>query len=67
MALRNWVEEYEAVETDGATSVAAQQPAVPPGLDEADEIGRTYMTVSQQANEKARLPNTRPDKSNGVA
>ncbi|KAF8511193.1 putative regulator of G-protein signaling protein [Gautieria morchelliformis] len=68
MALRNWVEEYEAVETDGAMSVVMQQqPAVPPGLDEADEIGRTYMTVSQQANEKAHLPNTRPDKSNGVA
>jgi len=67
MALRNWVEEYEAVENDGGSSVGTAQPMIPPGLDEADEIGRTYMTVSQQANEKAQFPSTRQDKSNGVA
>jgi hypothetical protein len=66
MALRNWVEEYEAVENDGSSTVGVPQPAVPPGLDEADEIGRTYMTVSQAANEKAQFP-SRQDKSNGVA
>lgn len=68
MALRNWVEEYEAVENDGSSSVGAAQPAVPPGLDDddADEVGRTYMTVSQAANEKAHIPHPRPDKSNSL-
>ena len=65
MALRNWVEEFEAVEND--TSLGAPQPSVPPGLDEADEVGRTYMTVSQTANEKVHLPKPRPDKSHAVA
>jgi len=44
------VEEYESGEGDAGPSA----PMSPPGLhDEADEIGRTYMTVSQTANEKA--------------
>jgi len=67
MALRNWVEEYEAVENDGSSSIGAPQPSVPPGLDEDDEVGRTYMTISQAANEKAHLPHPRPDKNNGHA
>ena len=25
----------------------------PPGLDDAEEVGRTYVTISQAANEKA--------------
>lgn len=67
MALRNWVEEYEAVENDGTSPVGVAQPAVPPGLDDdADEVGRTYMTVSQTANEKAQFPKNRQDKSNGA-
>ena len=64
MALRNWVEEYEAVENDSAPSLGTPQPVIPPGLDDADEIGRTYMTVSQTANEKAHLPSPRTDKTN---
>ena len=52
LALRNWVEEFEA--SEDASSAMTTGPSVPPGLDEADEIGRTYMTVSQQANEKAQ-------------
>jgi hypothetical protein len=49
-SLRNFVEEYESGEGD----VGPSAPVAPPGLhDEADEIGRTYMTVSQTANEKA--------------
>jgi hypothetical protein len=46
------VEEYEAGEDANSAMIA--EPSVPPGLDDADEIGRTYMTVSQQANEKAQ-------------
>lgn len=46
------MEEFEA--SEDATSAMSAGPSVPPGLDEADEIGRTYMTVSQQANEKAQ-------------
>jgi GTPase-activating protein SST2 len=45
------VEEYEAGEDASAMTTG---PPVPPGLEDADEIGRTYMTVSQQANEKAQ-------------
>ncbi|KAF8529272.1 regulator of G protein signaling domain-containing protein [Hysterangium stoloniferum] len=60
LALRNWVEEFEAVEND-TTSADSSQPALPPGLEDEDEIGRTYMTVSQTANEKVHLP-----KSNGA-
>ncbi len=51
LALRNWVEEFEA--SEDANSAMTTGPSVPPGLDDADEVGRTYMTVSQQANEKA--------------
>jgi hypothetical protein len=56
------------VENDTPSSVIGiAQPVIPPGLDESpDEIGRTYMTVSQTANEKAHLPTPRPDKTNGL-
>lgn len=66
MALKNWVEEFEA-ENDGSTLGGPLQPLIPPGLDDDDQVGRTYMTVSQTANEKAHLPHPRPDKSNGLA
>ena len=45
------MEEFEA--SEDANSAMATEPSIPPGLDDADEVGRTYMTVSQQANEKA--------------
>lgn len=45
------MEEFEA--SEDANSAIITGPTVPPGLDDADEVGRTYMTVSQQANEKA--------------
>lgn len=48
IALRNWVEEYDTM--DDPTS---GNPTHPPGLDENEEIGRTYVTISQAANEKA--------------
>jgi len=55
LALRNWVEEVDQMENDDyvATSHA---PAAPPGLGGAstEEVGRTYMTISQAANEKAQ-------------
>lgn len=28
-------------------------PTHPPGLDDTEEVGRTYVTISQAANEKA--------------
>lgn len=53
MALRNWVEEYEANE-DGVAPTATS-PSHPPGLEEQQEdVGRTYVTISQAANEKAQ-------------
>ena len=48
MALREWIDEYEETDT-----VSSANPTVPPGLDEEPEIGRAYMTISQQANEQA--------------
>lgn len=48
VALRNWVEEYDTM--DDPTSGL---PSHPPGLTENEEIGRTYVTISQAANEKA--------------
>ncbi|GJJ07735.1 hypothetical protein Clacol_001940 [Clathrus columnatus] len=50
MALRNWVEDADTLEIDGT------YPNVPPGLEE-DEVGRTYVTISQTANERAHLYN----------
>lgn len=50
MALRNWVDETEAVDNDGS------YPSMPPGLEE-DEVGRTYVTISQAANERAHIGN----------
>lgn len=47
MALRNWADDMEGAEVDGF-------PSMPPGLEE-DEVGRTYVTVSETANERARL------------
>lgn len=43
------MEDYEASESD---PIAGSGPPVPPGLG-GDEVGGAYMTVSQQANEKA--------------
>ncbi|KDQ20627.1 hypothetical protein BOTBODRAFT_101045 [Botryobasidium botryosum FD-172 SS1] len=54
MALRNWVEEYDALEND-MNGYVSPTPSIPPGLDDGSddgEVGRTYMTVSQTANEK---------------
>jgi len=60
MALRNWVEEYETVENEGTTVLGGSQPTVPPGLsaseEDSGEVGRTYVTISHAANEKAHLP-----------
>ncbi|KAG8811352.1 hypothetical protein FRC17_002511, partial [Serendipita sp. 399] len=55
LALRSWVEDYEANEGDNIIpSSSYNSPPIPPGLDEPEgEIGRTYMTFSAQANEKA--------------
>ncbi|KAG8769767.1 hypothetical protein FRC20_004200 [Serendipita sp. 405] len=56
LALRSWVEDYEANENDNIIpSGAYTSPAIPPGLEDNNEgeIGRTYMTISAQANEKA--------------
>jgi len=61
MALRNWVEEYEVGEADmvlptspsprldEAVSVTTSTTMTPPGLDNPEEIGRAYMSVSLQA------------------
>jgi len=60
MALRNWVEEYEIGESDLppahsedvsiiTTSSSIAVPAAPPGLDDPEEVGRAYMSVSSQA------------------
>lgn len=63
MALRNWVEEYDALENDVGThitSTSSSAPSMPPGLagnssrENVAEVGRTYLTVSQTANEKAQ-------------
>lgn len=61
MALRNWVEEYDALENDvGSQSSLSSVPSMPPGLsggqasENGAEVGRTYLTVSQTANEKAQ-------------
>ncbi|KAG8904819.1 hypothetical protein FRB99_001125 [Tulasnella sp. 403] len=63
MALRNWVEEYEFGDNDGQARPAdPATPVAPPGLDDSEEIGRAYMSVSQQAHTgKSDAPtNTRP-------
>lgn len=52
MALRNWVEEYEA--TGSEVVASALSPSHPPGLEEQEDVGRTYVTISQAANEKAQ-------------
>ncbi|KZW04401.1 regulator of G protein signaling superfamily [Exidia glandulosa HHB12029] len=48
IALRNWVEEYDTMEDP-----TSGNPTHPPGLDDNEEVGRTYVTISQAANEKA--------------
>ncbi|KAG8936378.1 hypothetical protein FRC03_012438 [Tulasnella sp. 419] len=54
LALRNWVEEYEAGEVDSAAipSSSLTSPSAPPGLRDQDEVGRAYMSVSQAAHER---------------
>jgi len=49
-ALRNFVEDYESGENE--SSADQLSPTLPPGLDQEEEVGRAYMTVSQTANEK---------------
>ncbi|KAG8865290.1 hypothetical protein FRB96_000180 [Tulasnella sp. 330] len=68
MALRNWVEEYEIGETDvpgpsdsTASIVTATTPPAPPGLDDPEEIGRAYMSVSQQALGRPKTASARSD------
>ncbi|CCA68134.1 probable Regulator of G-Protein Signaling Protein [Serendipita indica DSM 11827] len=55
LALRHWVEDYEASENDSFLPPGYGNPSAPPGLEgeNSGEIGGAYMTVSQQANEKA--------------
>ncbi|KIM25546.1 hypothetical protein M408DRAFT_74066 [Serendipita vermifera MAFF 305830] len=53
LALRNWVEDYEASENDNIITPGGYGPASPPGLEGDTEIGGAYMTISHQANEKA--------------
>ena len=50
--LRNWVDDFDVNDDGSSLSTSLGAPAMPPGL-EGDEIGRTYMTISQAANEKA--------------
>ncbi|KAG9014978.1 hypothetical protein FRB94_007050 [Tulasnella sp. JGI-2019a] len=75
MALRNWVEEYEIGESDlpnGASdpngsvvTATATAPIIPPGLDDPEEIGRAYMSVSQQALGRPKTATTpRPEDAN---
>lgn len=57
MAVKNWTgaEEYDATE-DNENLASADHPAHPPGLEEEEdeeEVGRTYVTISQHANERA--------------
>lgn len=69
MALRNWVEEYEIGESDlppahsedlSMTISTSTMPAAPPGLDDPEEVGRAYMSVSSQAlgRKKEKEPST---------
>jgi hypothetical protein len=55
LALRNWVEDYEAGENDQIIIPQGYGPgpSAPPGLEADNEIGGAYVTVSPQANEKA--------------
>ncbi|KAF9519529.1 hypothetical protein BS47DRAFT_1154138 [Hydnum rufescens UP504] len=55
LGLRSWVEDIEQMENDDYIATG-RAPAAPPGLggDPNEEIGRTYMTISQAANEKAQ-------------
>lgn len=62
MALRNWVDEYDS--TDDNTISGSSNPALPPGLDDDDEseVGRTFMTISPQANEQAHRQKQQSDR-----
>ncbi|KAG9050998.1 hypothetical protein FS837_000106 [Tulasnella sp. UAMH 9824] len=54
LALRNWVEEFEVGEGDKKADPSA--PAAPPGLNDDEEEGRAYMSVSQAAHERKPEP-----------
>lgn len=49
--MRNWVEDFDPTESD-IQLLSAGSPMSPPGLNNSDEVGGAYMTVSQQASER---------------
>ncbi|KDQ64991.1 hypothetical protein JAAARDRAFT_52911 [Jaapia argillacea MUCL 33604] len=49
MAIKNWTDEDDEAPHISGTAYA---PTHPPGLEDAEEVGGTYMTVSQAASEK---------------
>ncbi|KAJ7590763.1 regulator of G protein signaling domain-containing protein [Mycena floridula] len=53
LAMRNWVEDFDP--TDDDVRLLASNPSQPPGLS-AEETGGAYITISQQASERAQNP-----------
>ncbi|PPR02460.1 hypothetical protein CVT24_002009 [Panaeolus cyanescens] len=51
LAMRNWVEDFDPTEND-IQLLSAGSPMSPPGLNNSDEVGGAYMTISQQASER---------------
>lgn len=71
MALRSKYEMDDDMFDGPDTSVlggSTHSPPHPPGLNSEDdgEVGRTYVTVSQAANEKVAQAHTRVEKANGI-
>jgi hypothetical protein len=53
LSLRSWVEEFDPLDGDFPTQ--SPSPTLPPGLnDTAEEVGGAYVTISQQASERAQ-------------
>ena len=50
LAMRNWVEEFDPTESD--IQFLTSGPSAPPGLNNQEEMGGAYMTVSQHASER---------------
>jgi len=58
---RNWVEEFDLQDAD--FPLTSPTPSLPPGLNETEEVGGAYVTISQQASERGdRRPATGTDR-----